>query len=275
MEQKIPLLIKSHMDRLEEFLLARSNIPQTAGHPNNKGLPRESFISDFLKEHLPKEVAIGSGEIFDSRGEVGQARNQIDIILYKSSGPKLTLGGDVAVFPIESVLATIEVKSTLDKPSLSQAVMAARNLKRLSPSIIRKSNPSYHSAMLRSYLVSFAGPQNMMTAYNWLTEIHKENEIGITPLPQQTSERFQAFSPSLDGVFVLGKGFIYLDNTLAGLHVPREKHPESKWITCTTDRGSLLVFYLLMQMSTLNTNDTFINTHAYVDSIEFDVYFLP
>jgi hypothetical protein len=54
------IMLKSHMDAIENKLLAESKIPDNSGHTIHKGTPREIFIRDFLKDHLSERVAIGT-----------------------------------------------------------------------------------------------------------------------------------------------------------------------------------------------------------------------
>ena len=106
-------MLKSHMDAVEQSLVAISKIPANSGHSLHKGTPREAFIKEYLEGHLPSNVAIGTGEIIDASSIPGQQRNQYDIVIYKRSYPKLDFGGGISGFLIESVIATIEVKSVL------------------------------------------------------------------------------------------------------------------------------------------------------------------
>lgn len=119
-------MLYSHMKAVEEHLLAISKVPANSGHSLHKGTPREAFIREFLEKHLNSTVAIGTGEIIDSRSKPNEQRNQFDIVIYKRNYPKLDFGGGVSGFLAESVVATIEVKSTLDKAGIEQAVRAAR-----------------------------------------------------------------------------------------------------------------------------------------------------
>src|SRR5437763_161337 len=124
-------MLKTHFDIVEKSLLATGQIVATAGHPLHKGTPREAFIRDFLALHLADNVGIGTEEVIDSNSKPNEARNQLDIVLYKKHYPKLSFGGGINAFLAESVFASIEVKSTLNKENLRQAIKAARRLKEL------------------------------------------------------------------------------------------------------------------------------------------------
>src|SRR5260370_31969047 len=77
------VLLKAHMDVIEQSLLAKARISANTGHPLHKGTPREAFIKEFLIGHLSKRVAIGHGEIIDASSKPNEPRNQMDIVLYK------------------------------------------------------------------------------------------------------------------------------------------------------------------------------------------------
>jgi len=49
-------MLKSHMDAVEEQLIATSKIPANSGHSLHKGTPREAFIKEFLQKHLPNAL---------------------------------------------------------------------------------------------------------------------------------------------------------------------------------------------------------------------------
>src|SRR5712692_83027 len=105
-------MLKSHVDAVEGSLLETSKIPANSGHSIHKGTPREAFIRQFLEGHLSERVAVGTGEIIDANSKPKEQRNQIDIVIYKRDYPRLDFGGGINGFLVESVVATIEVKST-------------------------------------------------------------------------------------------------------------------------------------------------------------------
>src|SRR5882672_3148792 len=106
-------MLKSHLDAVERHLLQIAQIPANAGHMLHRGTPREAFIKEFLTGHLSARLAVGTGEVIDANSQPRQARNQFDIVIYKSDYPRIDLGGGINVFLAESVVATIEVKSVL------------------------------------------------------------------------------------------------------------------------------------------------------------------
>lgn len=129
-------MLKAHMDAVENNLISISKIPANSCHTIHRGTPREAFIKEYLERHLNENIAIGTGEIIDATSKPRAQRNQYDIVIYKKNYPKLDFGGGISGFLIESVIATIEVKSVLDQAAIDQTVVASYNAKSLNPNIM-------------------------------------------------------------------------------------------------------------------------------------------
>ena len=198
-------MLKSHMDAKEDALVAISRIPANSGHSLHKGTPREAFIREFLESHLSQNLAIGTGEIIDANSRPGAQRNSFDIVIYKKNYPKLDFGGGINGFLIESVAATVEVKSTLTQEDLEQAIGAARRAKALTPNVTSSFTSGYIPPKVLNYVVAYDGPAQMQTVYHWILRVHTALGVTISSLPQDGAERLRTPSPSIDGVFVLKK----------------------------------------------------------------------
>ncbi|HGA8418301.1 TPA: DUF6602 domain-containing protein, partial [Salmonella enterica subsp. enterica serovar Virchow] len=194
-------MLKTHMNATENHLVSISQIPANAGHTLHRGTPREAFIKEFLSGHLSSNVAIGSGEIIDSNSQPRVQRNQYDIVIYKNNYPKLDFGGGVNGFLIESVIATIEVKSLLDQSAIDQSVKAAHNAKVLNPSINKSFSTGWVPPKIINYVVAYDGPAQMNTVYNWILNSHQTNRIPLPSWNQQT--KYQTPGTALDGVVLL------------------------------------------------------------------------
>lgn len=254
------------MDAREAALIAISRIPANSGHSLHKGTPREAFIREFLQSHLPENVAIGTGEIIDAKSQPSAQRNQFDIVIYKKNYPKLDFGGGVSGFLIESVIATVEVKSALTQTDMEQAIKAARSAKMLAPNVTSSFSSGYVPPKVLNYVVAYDGPAQMQTVYNWIPRIHTDLGVIIPNLPQDESQRLSTASPSIDGVFVLSKGFLYFDNVPVGFanSSTRATHPMLKWVFADTSTGNLLVLFMLLQMATANLEGKWLNPIPYL-----------
>lgn len=93
-------------------------------HTVMNGSAREMLVAQFLRPFLPSYVGIGSGEIIN---HLGQRSRQVDVILYLKDNipPALLPDGYTGIFPWESVIATIEVKSTLNSEEAVASLLNA------------------------------------------------------------------------------------------------------------------------------------------------------
>lgn len=255
------------MDAREDVLVATSKIPANSGHSLHKGTPREAFIREFLESHLPSDVAIGTGEIIDASSKPGQQRNQFDIVIYRKSYPKLDFGGGIAGFLIESVIATVEVKSTLTEVDVLQAAGAAHNAKQLLPNTILSFHSGYIPPKVLNFVVAYAGPAKIETAFGWLMNAHQKLGVSVPDLPINPEERVRVAASTLDGIFVLKSGFILFDNSPMGFaEAARTQHPDLRWQLANTSTGNLLLLFLLLQSATANASAQWLNPLPYLSS---------
>lgn len=268
-------MLKAHMDAREDLLVAQSKVAANTGHSLHKGTPRESFISEFLKNHLPSSISIGTGEIIDSNSRPGESRNQYDIILYRNEYPKLEIGGGVHAFLIESVIATIEVKSTLTEKDLSQAINAASNSKKLNPNFETIMFLSDMRPKVMNFVVAYNGPASMNTVQGWIPTIHASLGISEPNLPD-THERFLIPSASIDAIFVLKKGFINFDNIprLLDSTAARVSTKGIKWVCVDSTDGNLLVLFYLLQTIINGINGRFLNAAPYLSNARYNATFM-
>ncbi|HFW2136474.1 TPA: DUF6602 domain-containing protein, partial [Salmonella enterica subsp. enterica serovar Virchow] len=258
-------MLKTHMNATENHLVSISQIPANAGHTLHRGTPREAFIKEFLSGHLSSNVAIGSGEIIDSNSQPRVQRNQYDIVIYKNNYPKLDFGGGVNGFLIESVIATIEVKSLLDQSAIDQSVKAAHNAKVLNPSINKSFSTGWVPPKIINYVVAYDGPAQMNTVYNWILNSHQTNRIPLPSWNQQT--KYQTPGTALDGVVLLNKGFIKLDNTPLSLNSSQQSGTH---IVVDSNDGNLLMMFLALQEACDNIQGAWLNAGPYVRNVGFN-----
>lgn len=101
-------------------------------HPTLIGDAREFIVESVLKRILPPTYEIGRGQIVDS---FGNRSRQIDIVIARSDSPSLTLPGGDKIYLIESVLATLEVKSFLGAEHLVEALKNCASVADLVPGL--------------------------------------------------------------------------------------------------------------------------------------------
>jgi hypothetical protein len=256
------LIVKSHMDGIEQSLAHDFELSRSLGHSTDKGNVRESFINRFLNDHVGHGIGIGTGELIDCESKVGDSRNQIDTILYRTDFPKIGYGaGLVNLFFIESVVSTLEIKSTLDEDELFNAVQAAQKLKALKHSLHRIIAP--RPALLTvgpapqtetiwpkgalCYVIAYHSvTKNMSTIAGWLKKAHEKLQIEVPE--RNLADLSNVTSPTVDGIFVLNQGFLHFDNLklLGGLDDERKTSPAKKWICSKRADGNLLLLFVLL-----------------------------
>lgn len=94
-------------------------------HAVSIGTAREVLIQDFLQKILPENIHLCSGQIFNTNDTFS---GQIDIVLSPKSHPKLQISENIALFPLESAIGAIEVKSNLKTAELSKCLKICKEL---------------------------------------------------------------------------------------------------------------------------------------------------
>jgi uncharacterized protein DUF6602 len=92
-------------------------------HDGEKGAFREYFVSELLRPLLPTHFGVGSGVVVDA--DERQSK-QTDVLIYdRRRIPPILQTGERGLFPIDSVLVAIEVKSTLKPDQYSKQIVPA------------------------------------------------------------------------------------------------------------------------------------------------------
>jgi hypothetical protein len=264
-------MLKEHFDAVERRLIATSQIPANSGHTLHRGTPREAFIREFLTGHLSERVAVSTGEIIDSNSAPRERRNQFDLVIYRRDYPKLDFGGGINAFLAESVVATIEIKSVLDRGGINQSVTAASNAKVLNRNFVNAFTAGYQPPSILNYVVAYDGPARMETVRDWISAAQREAGVDEPALPPTGAGRASVASPGLDGVFVLGKGYWYFDNTPMGLinDAVRAAHPELRWVYADTPENNLLLLFLFLTNAVSGVSGSWLNALPYLENINF------
>jgi hypothetical protein len=247
-------MLSEHLAAVENRLLCSSRVPSIAGHPIHKGAPREAFVREFLVAHLGTRAAIGTGEIVDASSRAGGPRNQIDIVVYKSEFPKIDLGGGIHAFLAESVIATIEVKSTLTKSGLEKATKSAVAVKALQRHLAQHKISTMPVQKIISFVVAYNGPLHASTILDWLVEIDAKYRINVPPLPLTGDQRSQLQSGGVEGVFILGKNSVVFDYDAVGViqDANRRCYPNARYQYRDAASGNLLWLFLLLTQAVSN-----------------------
>jgi hypothetical protein len=137
-------LLLSWFDQLESVLEKEAQLVGLLDHSSTVGQAREFLVARLLKTILPSGVHIGSGIVIDG---YGNSSKQIDIVIYDPKFPLLTVESGGLYF-IEGVLATIEIKSTLDTEKLKTSLENSKSILTLG---IMGEHPEEAAARIRFY----------------------------------------------------------------------------------------------------------------------------
>jgi hypothetical protein len=119
----------------DHFEIALAHEAEQAGlleHSSMVGSAREFLIKRVLKSILPSIIHFGTGKVIDSAGNTSR---QMDIILFDPRFPKFEIESGIGMYPLEGIIATIEVKSTLTVKSLREALENTWSLIQLTPGL--------------------------------------------------------------------------------------------------------------------------------------------
>lgn len=87
-------------------------------HRGEKGSFREEFVKQLLVSVLPGHYGVGSGVVVD---RWGRQSPQVDLVIYdKRRMPPLLERDGHGIYPIDSVLRVLEVKSYVDSAAIDQ-----------------------------------------------------------------------------------------------------------------------------------------------------------
>jgi hypothetical protein len=112
----------------------------------------------------------------------------------------------------------------------------------------------------------------MKTIYNWLSDINAAEKLVYPDLPLCQTARKNTAAPALDGIFVLGKGFVHYGNTPVGFFQDKalEKNPGLKWAIGDTPHGSLLLLFLLLSSAASGVAGAWLDPMAYWKSFSVE-----
>jgi hypothetical protein len=127
-------------------------------HMGEKGRANELTVGEFFAKLLPQGLAIGGGVIISPSG--GQSR-QCDIIVHEvSEHPQLFAQTAQFIYPADTVVLTVEVKTTLDA---AEVVAIGKNTASVR-SMERAVNPKVHPV---TAVFAFATSATTSTTLGW------------------------------------------------------------------------------------------------------------
>ena len=245
--------LQLYFDRLTQRLTAEGAEARSFDHGTNRGHLREAFIRELLSHNTSPMTGVGTGEILHPGCSLDEQRHQIDVVIHSNRFPKLSLAVGIDLFFGETVSSFVEIKSNLTKTHVRDAARTAKTIKsnlKLKP---QRFNPTGMVKKPRPYSFVFAydGPSRIDTVLKWMKEVSAEDEYGLGELRKTTAQDRQYFRHLfVDGVFVLGKGYVHLDVLPFGSAIESlssqgiDASLDHIWIS--QDKDELLTLWLLI-----------------------------
>ncbi len=179
-----------------QHLISLSENEGKLPHPGVKGRFRELLINNALSPWLPPNAKCGTGMIIDGRN-MRINSTQDDIVIYDQSLTPPVLAsnaGSEGVFLYNSVLARIEVKSTLNNTELKKFISAAEELSSLNVCV----QPECKKA--------FTGALNLL--FSFKTDLLIDNDSDIKRLIREMeSKNIDPLSGIVSMFCIPGRGF--------------------------------------------------------------------
>ena len=178
----------------------------------------------------------------------------------------------------ESVISTIEVKSTLTEKELGLSFNSIRNVKALTRHTIGGIGMGYRPPHIISFIVAYGGPVNMSTICRWINRYIVNNRISYPHMGTTLTSRMGVVCPLADMIIVLGKGFLHFDNLPGSLitDAQRSSHPTSKWIIKNQETGNLFMMFTQLIgitsgifLSLLDFNQYLSNINLGIGTVQF------
>lgn len=125
-------VLQQYCESALAILNSQYQATQVLQHNATAGAAREQIIKDFLTNHLPELITVVSGQIVDANNNYSK---QQDIVLVLKSMPRLPFASGSDLIFQEGVVATVEIKTTLNTVVLGSIGSNIQSVRALQPSI--------------------------------------------------------------------------------------------------------------------------------------------
>ena len=216
---------------------------------------RERVDHEFVRPMFGGALSLESGTVIDSRSAAAGLPVHAQTLLCRRDAPRLERAGEPTAWLAEGVVATLDVLPRLDAAGLSRAVEVAHRVKALRRSL-RGNDVDEARRSIPCFVLAFDGPARLDEPHIWLKRACRDQAIAEPDLPDAGTERERMPSAALDGVFVLGRGFLSFDNIDTG-HVDdaaRVAALGACWVIANGRSVALAVLYLRIQRALSGLN---------------------
>lgn len=173
---------------MERSLQEEARVAGVFSHRSTIGAAREFLVNRILRSILPSTIKVGHGQILDASDSLSP---EIDVVVYDARFPLIRVSDTSSVFLAESVVATIEVKSVLDRASLKDAldhvascapriILADPDDFEREAQRIAESEGRIELRIARKYLADQLGPRHYLFSFNSSLPVEAVTEVLIT-----------------------------------------------------------------------------------------------
>lgn len=173
-------------------------------HHGEKGRENEAALSRLLESFVPARIGVGTGMIIDRHDNYSR---QTDIVLFEQSDEPAALAQTTQLlFPVEGVLGSIEVKTTLRRADLDDCFRKKRDLLALDSAVPHLDGITRHPLFV---LLAYSTDLEPVKAYEHIESAPAEERPdllcildaglvgGIGPLVRGVAEREFAMGQAL------------------------------------------------------------------------------
>lgn len=245
-------MLPAHLHTVEAALIDQARASPAIG-PVTVALARS-----FLEPMFGGALRVASGVLVGTTSPPEGPHPAFDALLCTWEAPRLALADGQTAWFADTVVASISVVPVLDQAAVAQAVKAAAAAKALAS--------AHDGPRLRCYLLAADGPPEMQRVHGWLKLAYREQGIEEPDMPTTGEARCGIASPALDGVFVLGRGFLNFDNVEVGFLTDesRELAFGLCWAVARAERGALLSLWLQLQQAANAAAGRTVDPRAYI-----------
>lgn len=208
-----------------------NDVTEKIEHMGLRGGAREDVLKEVIRKLVPEKYRVGNGIIVDAYGT--QSRQQDLFIFDAFNSPIFMKTESSSVIPVESVYATVEVKSTLSKQTLQQSINNLRSVKTLKHNELKNTTivSSRHNKILGT-IFAYSSDSSLETI------AHNVNDL-CSSIPKSEQPSF---------ICVFDKGLIVnvLKTNVAQVEIaPSDR---TMWALIKNDQvTNIYLFYLFLQ----------------------------
>jgi hypothetical protein len=213
-------------------MLSDAKLASKINHPGMAGKLRELFLNDLFRPLLNDKYSSGTGKVTDYRGTLS---NEMDICVYSTSllPPFFFSHNDkTGIYPIESVLGCVEVKSLLNQKEIRDAYKKFFFMERE-----LKFTPGIHDEYNRPKAHYFSKPEYSIFAYDIDKRDYKITSI--LDMYKKVDSQWEN-NPLITSVCVANKGCL-IHTTKGWLHMAHnlenQINEEIIFYICATVQG--------------------------------------